>query len=133
MTGKYSRAKLVDYIVAELESGKTTSKLSSKVGAYLIETGKVSELDSVMRDAQELRAQKHGVVELTARSAHKLDAAQVSHIKAVAKHQYGTAKTVTLHQVKDQSVIGGANLTFPHSSLDLTIRAKLNQLRSSIS
>ena len=133
MNSTYSRTKLVNYIVDELESGKNVADLSKKIAAYLIESGKASELDSVMRDAQELRAQKYGVVELTARSAHALDSGQVTQIEKVASSQYAGAKKVKMHKLHDDSVIGGANLTLPHASLDVTIRAKLNQLKESIS
>lgn len=133
MQNTYSRPKLVNYIVDNLESGKSTAGLSRCVAAYLTDTGKANELDSLMRDAQELRAQKYGVIELTTRSAHTLDAAQVKQIEKVAAGQYDDAKTVKMHKLQDNSVIGGANLTLPHASLDVTIRAKLNQLRESIS
>lgn len=132
MQSSYSRSKLVNYIVDSLESGKAASILASEVAAYLIEVGKVSDLDSVMRDAQEARAQQHGVVELTARSAHKLELAHLSEIKALAGKQYSGTKRVITHQVQDESVIGGANLSFPHANLDVTIRAKLNQLKEAI-
>ncbi len=128
----YARTKLVDYIVTELNAGTATGKLSAQVAAYLVESGKVSELGSIMRDAQELRAQKYGLVELTARSAHQLDAAQIAQIETVAAKQYAGTKQVTIHQVHDQSVVGGANLIFPPASLDITIRNKLNQLRAAI-
>lgn len=132
MQKDYSRSRLVSYIVDCLESGESIARLAARTAAYLIEAGKVSDLDSIMRDAQEIRAQKYGVVELSARSAHKLDSSHLSEIKSMARKQYGNTKQVITHQVHDESVIGGANLSFPHNNLDITIRAKLNQLKESI-
>lgn len=132
MQNGYSRFKLVGYIVDSLESGKSAERLASEVAAYLIENGKISELDSVMRDAQELRAQKYGVVELEARSAHRLESGHLSEIKTLAGKQYANTKSVIAHQIHDESVIGGTNLSFPHTNLDVTIRAKLNQLKEAI-
>ena len=129
----YSRQKLVNYIVDQLETGKSVSRLAKRVAAYLIDVGRISELDSVMRDAQEIRAQKYGVVELTVRSANPLNSAQSKQVERVAAKQYGKVKKVTIHKIDDESVVGGANLTLPHTSLDLTVRAKLNQLREGIS
>jgi F0F1-type ATP synthase delta subunit len=132
MHKSYSRSKLVEYIVGALESGRDSADIAKHVAAYLIESGKTSELDSVMRDAQELRAQEYGIIELTARSAHALDSDQLANVEGIAKRQYKTAKKVTVHQVQDETAIGGINLAFPHASLDLTVRAKLNQLREAI-
>ncbi|MGI9027872.1 MAG: F0F1 ATP synthase subunit delta [Candidatus Saccharimonadales bacterium] len=132
MQRNYSRAKLVQYIVDSLESGAASKTLAQSVAAYLIDAGKAADLNSVMRDAQELRAQQSGVVELDVRSAHTLDAAQVQQIEAVARKQYPTARRVTLNQIHDDSVVAGANLSFPHATFDLTVRAKLNQLREGI-
>jgi F0F1-type ATP synthase delta subunit len=85
-----------------------------------------------MRDAQELRAKEHGIIELTARSAHALDSDQLANVQRIARQQYDTAKEIKVHEVQDESAIGGINLAFPHASLDLTVRAKLNQLREAI-
>lgn len=132
MQKAYSRPALVAYIVQELADGADESKLAQRVAAYLINTNKIYELDSVMRDAQELRAQQSGVVELTIRSAHELDAAQRKQIESLAKAQYPATKKVLTHQVHDESVVGGASVQFPHASLDVTVRAKLNQLREAV-
>ena len=132
MQKSYSRKVLVSYIVEALDAGRDVADISRHVAAYLIESGKSSDLDSVMRDAQEQRAQISGVVELTARSAHQLDSEQRQRIESIAKQQYPSAKQIRAHEVIDESVVGGINLAFPHASLDLTVRAKLNQLREAI-
>lgn len=132
MQKAYSRSALVSYIVRELARGADEARLSHQVAAYLITTNKIHELDSVMRDAQERRAQEDGVVELTIRSAHQLDAAQLKQIEAIAKDQYKNATRVLAHQLQDESVVGGATVQLPHASLDVSIRAKLNQLREAV-
>lgn len=128
----YSRTKLVTYIVNALEDGADTNALAQEVAAYLMDAGKVSDLGSVLRDAQEKRAQQYGTVEFTAASAHELDQAQKDQIERVALKQYVGAKKVTMHYVRDESVVGGTNLTFPQTSLDVTIRNKLNGLRKGL-
>lgn len=133
MQKKYSRAKLVQYIVDSLQDGANEAALAQSVAAYLIDAGKTSDLDSVMRDAQDLRARQNGVVELEARSAHVIEAAQVKQIEAVAKHRYPGAKKVTLNTVDDDTVVGGASLSFADASFDVTVRSKLNRLRETIS
>jgi F0F1-type ATP synthase delta subunit len=133
MKPRYSRNSLVHYIVDSLESGISEAKLSRAVAAYLVEIGKVSDLDSLMRDVQEQRALKNGIVEVTVRSAHKLDPAQKKEIEDTAARRYKNTQRVTVHEVHDESVVGGANLSFANANLDVTIRGKLNQLREAIS
>lgn len=124
----YSRTSLASYIADNIES----SDVSKHVAAYLIESGKTADLDSIMRDVQEIRASQHGVVELTARSAFALDADEKSRIEQVAKGQYPKASRVIIHEVRDQSVVGGASLSLAQANLDATIKTKLNRLRESI-
>ncbi len=133
MNRGYSRSKLVEYIVAAMQAGKNADKLAGEVAAYLIEIGKTSDLGSVLRDARELRAQKHGIVELTAASAHTIDKSQLAHIEAIASRQYPVVSRMTIHREHDDTVVGGANLSFPRANLDITIRSKLNQLREAVS
>lgn len=133
MQQTYSRSKLVNYIVEAINKGAGINVLAKQVAAYLIDAGKISELDSVMRDAQDLRATQSGVVELEVRSAHTIDADHINQIEAVAKQQYPGSSKVILDTVHDESVVGGANLSFAHSNFDITVRAKLNRLKEAIS
>jgi F-type H+-transporting ATPase subunit delta len=130
---KYSRSALVQYIVTQLEAGMDTDALSQKVAAYLIEMNKTSDVMSVMRDAQELRAQKYGVVEATATSAHELGQQQLDEVTSAISKQYDSVKRVNINQVHDPTVIGGVVVNLPQATLDVTIRNKLNRLRESIS
>lgn len=132
MQRTYNRAKLVQYIVDSLESGTNADVLSRQIAAFLIESGKTSDLNSIMRDTQELRAAQSGVVELDVFSAHPLDPEHIAQVEAVARKQYAGSKSVTLNQIHDESVIAGAILSFPHATFDMTVRAKLNQLREGI-
>lgn len=132
MQRNYNRTRLVQYIVDSLESKMDSKILARSVAAYLIEAGKASELNSVMRDAQELRATQSGIVELDVRTAYPLDAEHVSQIETMARKQYRGAKSVTLNQIHDDSVVAGAKLSFPQADFDMTVRAKLNQLREGI-
>lgn len=128
----YSRAKLVQYIVDALESGKKTDTLSRDIAAYLIDSGKTADLESVIRDAQDMRARKYGTVEVDVVSAHELTKSIVGDVEAIASRQYPNAKQVTVNQIHDSNVVGGAKVSFAHASVDLTVRAKLNRLREGI-
>ncbi len=132
MSKVYSRSKLVSYIVDSLESGVDATKLSQSVASYLLDAGKAADLDSVMRDVQEQRALKSGIVEVDVRTAHELDKEQISLIEKVSKQQYPKASKVVLNKIHDESVVGGANLSFANANFDVTVRGKLNRLREGI-
>lgn len=133
MQENISRATLVKYIVDEIRKGTDNSTIAHRVAGYLISSGQTHELNSVMRDAQELRALRDGLVELTVRSAHDLDRRQLDSIAELAKSLYKGSQNVVAHQVNDEKVIGGASIQLPHANLDLTVRARLNKLRESVS
>jgi F0F1-type ATP synthase delta subunit len=129
----YSRTKLAHYIATWLEKGVSEADLAQQVAAYLIESGKTADLDSLMRDVQDIRARDYGVVELTARSAFPLEASEKSQIEQIAQNHFPGVNRVILHEERDEKVIGGANVSFAQANLDLTIRSKLNRLREAVS
>jgi F0F1-type ATP synthase delta subunit len=129
----YSRTKLARYIADQIAEGASEDRIAQSVAAYLIEAGKTADLESLMRDVQEIRAEEQGVVELVARSAFPLDASEKSQIEAVAKRQYPNTKKVIMHEEHDETVIGGASLSMSQANLDVTIRSKLNRLREAVS
>lgn len=125
---RFSRTLLIKYITENLSS----ADLSEKVAAFLIDNGKTSDLDSILRDVTEAQAVKNGVAELTAKSAFPLDVESKQGITQVVQKQYPSATKVIIHEVIDKSAIGGVNLEFANANLDLTIRTKLNKLREAI-
>lgn len=133
MQNKYSRSDLVQYIAEQLHDGADEQTVVKQAAAYLIEYNKTSDLPSVIRDVQELRARKYGTVEVTALSAFELGAAQLEEITAVVRSQYPDAKQVQVNTEHDESVVGGVVVSLPQATLDISIRNKLNRLRESIS
>lgn len=129
MGQNFPRASLARYIAS---SDKPEKELSREVAAFLIENNKTSDLGSLMRDVTEIRSRADGIVELTARSAFPLSLSVKTEIEAVAKKQYGDVTEVIIHEVLDESVIGGVRLQFANASLDLTIQSKLHKLREAI-
>lgn len=124
----FSRAKLADRIVQMLDK-QSQQSLARKVAAYLIETGKTSELNSLSRDIMQARKAQDGVVELTALSSHKLSSAQLEDIKKTVFKISPNAKDIIINEKVDRSVIGGVRLEFANHLLDLSVGAKLNKLK----
>lgn len=126
----FSRTKLANYI-ADAAGGKQSSEeIAESVAAYLIDTGKTAELNSLLRDVAEERAISQGYLEVTAVGAFALSAEEKKEIERVARKQYPKVKKVVIREEKDQSAVGGVRLLFPHHQLDLSIRTKLNRLAS---
>jgi F0F1-type ATP synthase delta subunit len=124
----FSRAKLADKTV-ELMGTENQKSLARKLAAYLIETGKTSELNSLSRDIMQARKIQDGVVELTAISAHKLSDEQIEAIEKTVRQISPNAKGVIVNERIDGAVIGGVRLEFANHLLDLSVSAKLNKLK----
>jgi F0F1-type ATP synthase delta subunit len=120
--------KLADKIV-QLIDDEDKNMLSKKVAAYLIETGKTSELNSLSRDVMQARKSRDGIVELTAISSHQLSEQQIEAIKQTVLKMSPNAKEVIVNRKSDESVIGGVRLEFANHLLDLSVSAKLNKLK----
>lgn len=129
---KFSRTKLAAYVADQLKKGVSADDISEHVAAYLISNGKTAEVNSLMRDVMEARAEKDGVIEVVATSAFPLSDAQKQDIERATKQQYPSAREVIIHHNLDKSLVGGINLSLPHSQLDLSIRTKLNRLRAAV-
>ncbi len=129
MKPKFSRSKLAHYVAS---SNKPEAELAREVAAFLIDAGKTAELDSLMRDVSDIRARENGVVELTARSAFPLDTDTKAQIERVAKGQYPGSTSVIIHEVRDETAVGGVRIELSNADLDLTIRSKLHKLREAI-
>lgn len=105
-----------------------TAKLAEEIAAYLLETGRTSELDSLLRDIMQLRAER-GVVEVEAGSAHALSGQDIADIEAKVRQLYPTAATVIVSQRRDPDIIGGVRLELPNQQLDLSVRGQLNKFK----
>lgn len=126
---KLGRSKLAQIIADKsLDKNMSSAELSQEVAAYLLTEGRVSELDSLMRDVMDCRAAA-GIVEVEARSAHELSASERTQIESIVREQFPTAKTVQIVHVVDAHVLGGVILSFAHEQLDMSVRAKINRFK----
>lgn len=111
-----------------LSSGTSQPRLAREVAAFLLENGRIGELDSLMRDIIADRAEQ-GIVEVTAVSARALTPANLAEVKAQAKALYPAAKQIIINQRRDSSVIAGVRLELVDKQLDLSVRKKLNRFK----
>jgi F0F1-type ATP synthase delta subunit len=115
--------------IADTTLDKGMSKHYAKeIAAYLLAEGRVNELDSVLRDVQADWAEK-GYVEALVRSAHPLTAEVKADIAKHVRALYPAAKTVTVTEISDPTVVGGVQINLAHQQLDLSVEAKLNKFK----
>lgn len=124
---KVPRNQLVE-VLAGLSGKLPARKFTREVASYLLRENRTGELDSLARDWTSYRAE-HGVVEVTALSAHKLSAAALGEIKRKVKQAYPGARQIIINEKLDAGLIGGVRLEFPDKQLDLSIRNKLNKFK----
>ena len=103
-------------------------KFANEIAAYLLTEHRTGELDSLLRDVMQYRAD-HGVVEVSALSAHPIIASVRAAIMRQVKVLYPAAKQVVINEVPDATVVGGVRLEFANQQLDLSVRAKLNRFK----
>jgi F0F1-type ATP synthase delta subunit len=127
---KINRPKLARNIADRTLKDGASKKLSREVAAYLISTGNVYELDSIMRDVQADWAEA-GYIEVEAATAHDLSARAEQDISRKIKALYPKAKEVHISQLHDPEVIGGVRLSLANQQLDLSLEAKLNKFKIS--
>lgn len=105
-----------------------TAKLSQEIAAYLLAERRTGELNSLMRDIMQDRADK-GIVEVAAVTAYPLTPETLAAITREVKTAMPQAKSVIVSEQIDASVVGGVRLEFPNQRLDLSVRNKLNHFK----
>jgi F0F1-type ATP synthase delta subunit len=125
---KVSRTQLAKLLAERFATTQDRAKLEQEVAAYLLSEKRASELDSLMRDIAQLRADE-GYVEADVVSAFPLSPAAEADVKAVLKGAYPSAKSIRLNERRDERVIGGVKLEPANQQMDMSIRAKLNRFK----
>jgi F0F1-type ATP synthase delta subunit len=123
-----SRVKLASFIADETLKGGASKNFTKAVAAYLLETGDIDDLSSIIRDVQAVWAE-NGRVEVIASTAHDLDEVARQEIKQAVMSVYPNAKQVIINEVQDDQVLGGVKLNLADTQLDLTAESKLKQFR----
>ncbi len=111
--------------IAERTLGVRDEKLLAReIAAYLLEQRRVNELESILRDIMQYRAD-HGILEAEVVTAHDVSPAILSEVKQLLQAAYPKAKTVHVATRQDTSVVGGLRVDMPNEQLDMTIQDKL--------
>jgi F0F1-type ATP synthase delta subunit len=122
---KASHHDIAEAVLAMLQRGEAPDQVATSLAGYLIAERRTRELDSLMRELEMRRYRQDGVVEATVLSARELDDA----VRQTIKQLLG-AKEVQLHQRLSPDVVGGVKVQALDKQLDLSIRSKLQRLKS---
>lgn len=124
----YERHHLAEIIGEKTLHISDSKTLVQEVAAYLLVENHVGELDSLMRDVMNYRAEK-GVVEASVISAHELSETDLDDIRDILHEEYPKATTFMLDTRLDPTVVGGVQIKLPGEQLDLTVRDRLNTFK----
>lgn len=101
---------------------------SRQLAAYLLSENRTNELNSLLRDIMQKRAEK-GIVEVVALSAHELSAEAETQIRETVRELHPKAEKIIISPVRDKNIIGSIRLELPNQQLDLSVRGKLNRFK----
>ncbi len=121
--------KVPRHILAEAIARKTLNvsdpkRLAREIAAYLLEQRRVAELEPVLRDVLQYRAD-HGVLEAEVVTAHDIQNHVLTEVKQLLQAAYPNAKQVHVTGHQNPDVIGGLRVDMANEQLDLSVASKL--------
>jgi F0F1-type ATP synthase delta subunit len=125
---KVGRRKLAAVLAERFAHAKDGQELEREVAAYLLAERRTGELESLLRDISQYRADQ-GHVEAEVVSAFPLSPVVKRDLEQVIRRAYPDAKQIILNDRIDPTVVGGVRLSLPNQQLDATVRAKLNEFQ----
>jgi F0F1-type ATP synthase delta subunit len=125
---KVPRYQLARVIYDQLKQADDLQQFALELAAYLLSEGRIGELDSIMRDVMQLRAED-GTLEVIAVDAFALSDTVKEEVRSLMKRYFPDAKDIIISESKDASMIGGTKLILANQQLDISIRAKLNRFK----
>ncbi|MFO0920492.1 MAG: F0F1 ATP synthase subunit delta [Candidatus Saccharimonadales bacterium] len=123
-----SRHHLAEVIGRKTLNTTNEKQLAKEIAAYLLSEKQTADIDSLVRDIMQYRAD-HGIVEAVAVTVSELPSHVMSDVEKLVKQSYPTAKDIVISQRRDDEVIGGIRLDFANEQLDLSVKAKLNKFK----
>lgn len=125
---KVSRSQVAAIIAENSLKAVPASQLAREIAAYLLAERRTSQLESLLRDILQYRAD-HGIVEVQATYAHALDDEIRRNIRSQVQELYPAAKQIIISEHVDASAIGGIRLELANQQFDASVRSKLNHFK----
>lgn len=121
-----SRKDLTDAVLHLIQSRPNHRSNAKAIASYLIDQRRTKELDALLRNVEQARYDRSGILEVYATAARPLTEAAKGQIRKLFD-----AREVLVHEIIDESVKGGVRLKALDKTADLSIATKLQQLRRS--
>lgn len=122
------RKELAEAVLLLLERDKDSRAAAQAVASYLIAERRTKELNSLLRDLEELRFRRGGILEVTATAARPLSA----EAKDKLRNLFEEAKTVIANEEINQEILGGVKVRALDKVADFSVQARLRQLRRGV-
>lgn len=122
-----STKQLAVYAVDQIESGTTSPAVAEKLAAYLLQERRSRDMPQVMRAVEE---------ELTRRGSSQVIVTSAHEVSENVKRQLAElleVKNPVFSEVIDPSVIGGVKAVSGEKQIDLTVQAKLQKFKATVS
>ncbi len=129
MSSSVSRRQIAKVAVDLLEQGVSISKLSQQLAAYLLSQKRTSELEPLVRDIADIRAEK-GIAEVTAVSARQLNDSVKAEVKKLSQQAYPQAKHFIINEEIKPEIVGGIIVSTGDIELDLSVHGRLKKLKA---
>lgn len=120
-----SQRRLAAYVAGQLLASGDKKRLIKELAAYLIETGRVRDLNQAVAAIEEALASR-GAVVATVTTARPLSP---ENKQAIVKQFTPTGAKLYIREQIDPSVIGGFKIELPGSQFDGTVIHKLTTLK----
>lgn len=120
-----SQRRLAAYVAGQLLASGDKKRLIKELAAYLIETGRVRDLNQVVAAIEEALASR-GAVVATVTTARPLSP---ENKQTIVKQFTPTGAKLYIREQIDPSVIGGFKIELPGSQFDGTVIHKLTTLK----
>lgn len=124
MIKRLSRRQLATYCAEALHAGDDSC--IDKLAAYLIESGRVAEVDLIVRDIEDELLQR-GTVVADVTSAQTLTEQTRAAIAQFLQDAYA-AEAVLTRETVEPEVIGGVRIRSADAEFDGTVQARLQRL-----
>ena len=123
MVGRLTRRKIAIYVADKLIAGEPVAKAVESAAAYLVDTGRTRELELLVRDIEDVLAEKGTII---------ADVTTAFPLTDTVRHEVLSliGEKALLRETVDPFVLGGVKLDLPGKQYDGTIRRKLTALRA---
>lgn len=131
MSRAYSRREIANWAIDQLKSGTAPKKLSRKLAAIMVQTGRGKEAELLMDDISSELELRGVLAQLKITSATKLTAELrkylVNYVKNTAK-----VSVVSTSEQTDHSVLGGFKLETSTRTWDKTVARQLADIKGGL-